>query len=333
MKKKILVTGADGFIGSHLTESLVEKGFRVKAFTFYNSFNSWGWLDTLDSKIAKEIEIVSGDIRDFDSVKNATKNCDLIFHLAALVAIPYSYYAPEAYVDTNIKGTLNILRSIKENKNLRLIHTSTSEIYGTPKSLPITEEHPTSAQSPYAASKVGADHLALSFQKSFNLPITIVRPFNAFGPRQSLRAVIPTIITQIFNNKKIIKLGNTFSTRNFNYISDTIDGFIRFIGKNNLDGEIINLGSNYDISIVDTVKIISQLMDRKIKIIREEKRKRPKNSEVEKLKASGLKAKKLLRWEPRYKGKQGFTKALVKTIDWYTNKKNRDKFKNNIYNY
>ena len=222
MKKKILVTGADGFIGSHLTEGLVEKGFRVKAFTFYNSFNSWGWLDTLDSKIVKEIEIVSGDIRDFDSVKNATKNCDLIFHLAALVAIPYSYYAPEAYVDTNIKGTLNILRSIKENKNLRLIHTSTSEIYGTPKSLPITEEHPTSAQSPYAASKVGADHLALSFQKSFNLPITIVRPFNAFGPRQSLRAVIPTIITQIFNNKKFIKLGNTFSTRNFNYISDTI---------------------------------------------------------------------------------------------------------------
>ena len=239
--KTILVTGADGFIGSHLVEKLIQKGHKLKAFTFYNSFNSWGWLDTLDKKILKEIEIVSGDIRDVDSVEKACKNCDMIFHLAALVGIPYSYYAPETYIDTNIKGTLNVLRALKRNNNLQLIHTSTSEIYGTPKSLPITEEHPTSAQSPYAATKVGADHLALSFYKSYNLPITIIRPFNTFGPRQSLRAVIPTIITQILSGNKKIRLGNTYSTRNFNYISDTVNGFTSTIGKKKLQEKLLIL--------------------------------------------------------------------------------------------
>ena len=310
--KKILVTGADGFIGSHLVESLIEKGYKVKAFTFYNSFNTWGWLDTIEKSKLKELEIVSGDIRDFDSIKKSTKNCDLVFHLAALVGIPYSYFAPETYIDTNIKGTLNVLRAVKENSNLTMVHTSTSEIYGSPKFLPITEEHPASAQSPYAASKVGADHLALSFQKSFNLPITIIRPFNTFGPRQSLRAVIPTIISQILQNQKNIKLGNTYSTRNFNYISDTVNGFISTIGKRKLFGEIINIGSNYDISIGDTVKEISKLMKRKIKIVSDEKRLRPKKSEVDRLKASGLKAKKLLNWEPKFRGKIGLIKALEK---------------------
>lgn len=331
--KTILVTGADGFIGSHLVEKLIQKGHKLKAFTFYNSFNSWGWLDTLDKKILKEIEIVSGDIRDVDSVEKACKNCDMIFHLAALVGIPYSYYAPETYIDTNIKGTLNVLRALKRNNNLQLIHTSTSEIYGTPKSLPITEEHPTSAQSPYAATKVGADHLALSFYKSYNLPITIIRPFNTFGPRQSLRAVIPTIITQILSGNKKIRLGNTYSTRNFNYISDTVNGFTSTIGKKKITGEVINIGSDYDISIYDTVKEIEKLMDKKISIIKDEKRFRPKKSEVEKLKASGLKAKKLLNWTPIFKKKQGFINALKKTISWYSDSENIKKFKNNIYNF
>lgn len=333
MKKKILVTGADGFIGSHLVETLLDKGYNVKAFVFYNSFNSWGWLDTIDKYKLKELDVIAGDIRDYDSIKNASNGCDLVFHLAALVGIPYSYYAPEAYVDTNIKGTLNLLRCIKENDKLSLIHTSTSEIYGTPKVLPITETHPTSAQSPYAASKVGADHLALSFYKSYNLPISIIRPFNTFGPRQSLRAVIPTIILQALNNKKSIKLGNIHSTRNFNYISDTVDGFIATIEKKNIFGEIINIGSNYDISIKDTVKEVSKLINKKISIIAEDIRKRPKKSEVDKLKASGLKAKKLLNWVPAYKGKLGFIKALRKTIDWYSDHKNRKIFKDNIYNY
>jgi len=290
-------------------------------------------LDTIEKSKLKELEIVSGDIRDFDSIKKSTKNCDLVFHLAALVGIPYSYFAPETYIDTNIKGTLNVLRAVKENSNLTMVHTSTSEIYGSPKFLPITEEHPASAQSPYAASKVGADHLALSFQKSFNLPITIIRPFNTFGPRQSLRAVIPTIISQILQNQKNIKLGNTYSTRNFNYISDTVNGFISTIGKRKLFGEIINIGSDYDISIGDTVKEISKLMKRKIKIVSDEKRLRPKKSEVDRLKASGLKAKKLLNWKPKFRGKIGLIKALEKTIKWYSIEANRKKFKNNIYNF
>lgn len=331
--KKILVTGSDGFIGSHLVERLVTKGFKVRAFTFYNSFNSWGWLDNIDKKIKKELEVISGDVRDFDSIKKGSKNCDYIFHLAALVGIPYSYYAPESYIDTNIKGTLNVLRAAKENNNLKIIHTSTSEIYGTPKTLPITELHPASAQSPYAASKVGADHLALSFYKSYGLPISVIRPFNTFGPRQSLRAVIPTIILQALNNKKSIRLGNTYSTRNFNYISDTVDGFVSVLERKNIFGEIINIGSNFDISIKDTVNEVSKLMNKDISIIEEELRKRPIKSEVERLKASGLKAKKLLKWVPKFKGKQGFIEALKKTIDWYSSIENRKKFKNNIYNY
>lgn len=333
IKNKILVTGADGFIGSHLVEALVKKGFKVKAFTFYNSFNSWGWIDSFDKSITKELEIISGDIRDYDSIKKASKNCDYIFHLAALVGIPYSYYAPETYIDTNIKGTLNILRASKERNDLKVIHTSTSEIYGTPKFLPITENHPASAQSPYAASKVGADHLAYSFYSSYNLPVSIIRPFNTFGPRQSLRAVIPTIISQVLGNNKTIKLGNTYSTRNFNFISDTVNGFISTIGKKKIFGEVINIGSNYDISIKDTAGEILKLMKKKVSITEENFRKRPKKSEVEVLKASGLKAKKLLNWSPKFKGKTGFLKALERTIKWYSIVDNRKKFKNNIYNF
>ena len=333
IKNKILVTGADGFIGSHLVEALVKKGFKVKAFTFYNSFNSWGWIDSFDKSITKELEIISGDIRDYDSIKKASENCDYIFHLAALVGIPYSYYAPESYIDTNIKGTLNILRASKERNDLKVIHTSTSEIYGTPKFLPITENHPASAQSPYAASKVGADHLAYSFYTSYKLPVSIIRPFNTFGPRQSLRAVIPTIISQVLGNNKTIKLGNTYSTRNFNFISDTVNGFISTIGKKKIFGEVINIGSNYDISIKDTAGEILKLMKKKVSITEENFRKRPKKSEVEVLKASGLKAKKLLNWSPKFKGKTGFLKALEKTIKWYSIEDNRKKFKNNIYNF
>ncbi len=333
MKNKILVTGADGFIGSHLVEALVKKGFKVKAFTFYNSFNSWGWIDSFDKSITKELEIISGDIRDYDSIKKASKNTDYIFHLAALVGIPYSYHAPETYIDTNIKGTLNILRASKERNDLKVIHTSTSEIYGTPKFLPITETHPASAQSPYAASKVGADHLAYSFYTSYNLPVSIIRPFNTFGPRQSLRAVIPTIISQVLNNNETIKLGNTYSTRNFNFISDTVNGFISAIGKKKIFGEIINIGSNYDISIKDTAGEILKLMKKKVSITEENFRKRPEKSEVEVLKASGLKAKKLLNWSPKFKGKTGFLRALEKTIKWYSVEDNRKKFKNNIYNF
>ena len=333
MKNKILVTGADGFIGSHLVEALVKKGFKVKAFTFYNSFNSWGWIDSFDKSITKELEIISGDIRDYDSIKKASKNTDYIFHLAALVGIPYSYHAPETYIDTNIKGTLNILRASKERNDLKVIHTSTSEIYGTPKFLPITETHPASAQSPYAASKVGADHLAYSFYTSYNLPVSIIRPFNTFGPRQSLRAVIPTIISQVLSNNKTIKLGNTYSTRNFNFISDTVNGFISAIGKKKIFGEIINIGSNYDISIKDTAGEILKLMKKKVSITEENFRKRPEKSEVEVLKASGLKAKKLLNWSPKFKGKTGFLRALEKTIKWYSIEDNRKKFKDNIYNF
>ena len=331
--KKILVTGADGFIGSHLIEELVHKGYKVRAFVFYNSFNTWGWLDSIDKKVLKDIEIISGDIRDVDSVEKACKNCEIIFHLAALVGIPYSYHAPETYIDTNIKGTLNVLRALKKNNNSKLIHTSTSEVYGTPKLLPITEKFPVSAQSPYAASKVGADHLALSFYKSYDLPITIIRPFNTFGPRQSLRAVIPTIITQILSSKKKIKLGNTYSTRNFNYVSDTVNGFISTINKNKIYGEVINIGSDYDISIYNIIKEIEKLTGKNIKIIKEDKRVRPKKSEVEKLRASGQKAKKLLNWSPKFIGKQGLIKSLAKTISWYSDEENIKKFKNNIYNF
>ena len=257
--KKIFVTGADGFIGSHLVEKLVSKGYNVKALSIYNSFNSWGWLESLPNKILKEVEIVSGDIRDEDLINKLTKDVEKIFHLAALIGIPYSYTAPRSYIDTNVIGTLNVLNAAIKNQT-KVIHTSTSEVYGTPQKIPINEKHRLFAQSPYAASKISSDQLALSYFSSFNLPVCVIRPFNTFGPRQSLRAIIPTIITQMLNDKaKEIKLGNTHTTRDFSYISDTVDGFFKTFNKNKIFGEVINLGTGKEISITSIVKIVGEL--------------------------------------------------------------------------
>jgi len=329
---KILLTGADGFIGSHLTEALVRAGHDVKAFVLYNSFNSWGWLDRCADDIKGKFEVFSGDIRDTNGVREAVKGSDAIIHLAALIAIPYSYHSPETYVDTNIKGTLNILQAAREFNIHRLIHTSTSEVYGTAKFVPITEEHPLQGQSPYSASKIGADQLANSFFTSFDLPVVTVRPFNTYGPRQSARAVIPTIITQIANGKNEIKLGAISPTRDFNYIKDTVDGFIAALNSKNGLGEVINLGSNYEVSIGETAEIIAEVMNAEIKIINDKQRLRPKESEVERLWADNSKAKELFGWEPKYANKEGLLKGLGETAKWFLDSKNLDMYKSDIYN-
>lgn len=329
--KKIFVTGADGFIGSHLVEKLVSKGYKVKALSIYNSFNSWGWLESLPNKILKEVEIVSGDIRDEDLINKLTKDVEKIFHLAALIGIPYSYNAPRSYIDTNVIGTLNVLNAAIKNQT-KVIHTSTSEVYGTPKKIPIDEKHRLFAQSPYAASKISSDQLALSYFSSFNLPVCVIRPFNTFGPRQSLRAIIPTIITQMLNDKsKEIKLGNTHTTRDFSYISDTVDGFFKTFNKNKIFGEVINLGTGKEISISSIVKIVGELTKKDKKIIYENKRIRAKKSEITRLCSSNLKAKKILKWQPKYVNKNGFKIAIKKTIDWYKDKKYQFE-KSKIYN-
>ena len=300
----ILVTGADGFIGSHLVEALVRQGHKVRAFVLYNSFNSWGWLDNCNSDVKEQFEIFSGDIRDPHGVKIAMKGCDAVIHLAALIAIPYSYHSPDTYVDTNIKGTLNILQAARDLDVKRIIHTSTSEVYGTAKFVPITEEHPLQAQSPYSATKIAADQLAYSFYTSFQLPVVIIRPFNTYGPRQSSRAVIPTIITQIAKGQKEIKLGALSPTRDFNYVQDTVSGFIAALNSEEGLGEVVNLGSNFEISISDTAYLIGEIMSTDIKIITDEARKRPENSEVERLWADNSKAKKLFDWKPSYAGRK-----------------------------
>jgi dTDP-glucose 4,6-dehydratase len=329
---KILVTGADGFIGSHLVEELVNRGYKVKAFVLYNSFNSWGWLDTLSKEIKDSIEIFSGDIRDAYGVKNAMQGCDIVLHLAALIAIPYSYHSPETYVDTNIKGTLNILQAARELNIKHVVHTSTSEVYGTARFVPITEEHPLQGQSPYSASKIGADQLAYSFYASFKTPVTIIRPFNTYGPRQSSRAVIPTIITQIANGTTKIKLGSISPTRDFNFVKDTVDGFISAAISSKGLGEVINLGSNFEISVGDTVNLISEIMGKNIEIITDDIRIRPENSEVERLWADNTKAKTLLDWSPKYGGKDGLRNGLKETIEWFTNKDNLKQYKSTLYN-
>ena len=328
---KILITGADGFIGSHLTEALVRAGHEVKAFVLYNSFNSWGWLDQC-TEIEGQFEIFSGDIRDPHGVKAAVNNVDCIMHLAALVAIPYSYHSPDTYVDTNIKGTLNLLQAARENEIKSFIHTSTSEVYGTAQFVPITEEHPIQGQSPYSASKIAADQLAYSYFSSFNLPVKIIRPFNTYGPRQSLRAVIPTIITQIASGKESIKLGAVSPTRDFNYVKDTVEGFIAGMESSKGFGDVTNLGSNFEISIDDTVSMIQEIMGKEIEIITDEKRLRPDKSEVERLWADNSKAKKLFNWEPKYNGREGFRKGLTDTIDWFQDSNNLKEYKTNIYN-
>ncbi len=324
--KNILVTGADGFIGSHLTEMLYNEGANIKALSQYNSFNFWGWLE--DTDCLSDIEILNGDIRDPHYCKHITKDIDIIFHLAALIAIPYSYVAPDSYIDTNIKGTLNICQAALDNKIKRVIHTSTSEVYGSALYVPIDEKHPLQPQSPYSASKIGADMLAMSFHNAFNLPLTIARPFNTYGPRQSARAVIPTIITQIASGKKEIKLGDITPTRDFNYVKDTCRGFIELAKCDEAIGEIVNIGSNYEISISDTLELIKKLMNSDIKFISEKQRKRPKKSEVQRLWCDNTKIENLTGFKPSLSLKDG----LKKTIEWFKKEENLKKYKVDIYN-
>ena len=329
---KILITGSDGFIGSHLTEALVRLGYKVRAFVFYNSFNSWGWLDHCSPDIKGQFEVFSGDIRDPYGVKEAMKGCEAVLHLAALITIPYSYHSPDSYVDTNIKGTLNILQAARELGVKRVIHTSTSEVYGTARFVPITEEHPLQGQSPYSATKIAADQLAYSFYSSFSLPVVIVRPFNTYGPRQSARAVIPTIITQIANGKRHIKLGAVSPTRDFNYVQDTVTGFIAALNSEKGLGEVVNLGSNFEISVGDTAQLIAETMNTEIEIITDEERLRPKNSEVERLWADNTKATQLFGWQPSYGGREGFKRGLTETAEWLTQSDNLRGYKADIYN-
>lgn len=330
--KKILITGADGFIGSHLTEELVRLGHDVRAFVYYNSFNSWGWLDHLDKSTKNSLDVFAGDIRDPYGVKTAMKGCDVVLHLASLIAIPYSYHSPETYVDTNIKGTLNILQAARELDIQKVVHTSTSEVYGTARYVPIDEEHPLQGQSPYSATKIGADQMSLSFFRSFNTPVAIIRPFNTYGPRQSARAVIPTIITQIANGKTDIKLGALDPTRDFNYIMDTVAGFIAVAESDRSLGEVINIGSNYEISVKETAELIAEVMGANINILTDEVRFRPEKSEVERLWASNEKAARLLGWKPSYAGRQGFRRGLEQTVGWFTDPSNLKQYKSDIYN-
>jgi dTDP-glucose 4,6-dehydratase len=328
----ILVTGADGFIGSHLTEELVRQGYKVRAFVLYNSFNSWGWLDHCDPSVRGNFEVFAGDIRDPHGVKEAMRGCDAVLHLAALIAIPYSYHSPDTYVDTNIKGTLNVLQAAKELGVKRVIHTSTSEVYGTARFVPITEEHPLQGQSPYSATKIGADQLANSFFTSFELPVVIARPFNTYGPRQSARAVIPTIITQIANGKREIKLGAISPTRDFNFVMDTVSAFISVLNSDQGLGEVVNFGSNFEISIGDTVKLIAEAMNVNVEIITDEVRLRPEKSEVERLWADNSKVKRLFDWQPAYGGRDGFKRGLQETANWFTKSENLKLYKADIYN-
>jgi NAD dependent epimerase/dehydratase len=330
--KKILITGADGFIGSHLTEALVRRGYAVRAFVLYNSFGYWGWLDQCSDDVKGKFEVFTGDIRDPHGVKEAMKGCDAVLHLAALIAIPYSYHSPDTYVDTNIKGTLNVLQAARELVVSKVVHTSTSEVYGTARFVPITEDHPLQAQSPYSATKIAADQLAYSFYASFGLPVVIVRPFNTYGPRQSARAVIPTIITQIANGQRQIKLGAVLPTRDFNYVADTVAGFIAALESERCIGEAINLGSNYEISIGETAQSIAELMGASIEIITDEYRLRPEKSEVGRLWASNAKARELIDWQPKYGERDGFMRGLIETIAWFRKPSHLAAFKADAYN-
>lgn len=324
--KNILITGADGFIGSHLTEEMVKKGHKVKAFVYYNSFNTWGWLDTLPKEILSEIEVFTGDIRDPYGVKEAMKGMDEVFHLAALIAIPFSYHSPDTYVDTNIKGTLNVLQAARDLGTSRLLITSTSEVYGTAQYVPIDEKHPFQGQSPYSATKIGADRLAESFYRSFNLPITIVRPFNTYGPRQSARAVIPTIITQLLAGNESIELGSLTPTRDFNYVKDTVNGFIEISKSLKTIGEEINIATQQEISIGQLAEELIRQINPNAKIVCDEQRLRPELSEVNRLLGSNEKIMRLTEWTPKYTFEQG----LAETIEFF--KHNLEKYKTDIYN-
>lgn len=314
----VLVTGADGFIGSHLTEALVRAGYKVRAFVQYNSFGSWGWLDTVPAEVKAELDVFAGDVRDPHGVRTALAGCDAVLHLAALIAIPYSYHSPATYVDTNISGTLNVLQAARDLGTGRVIHTSTSEVYGTARFVPITEEHPLQGQSPYSATKIAADQLALSFHCSFATPVTVVRPFNTYGPRQSTRAVIPTIITQVLSGKRSIRLGAVSPTRDFNFVADTVAGFMAALrADDRVLGQVINVGSNFEVSIGDTARLIIEACGAEVAIETDEQRLRPAASEVERLWADNRKAADLLGWTPAYGGLDGFRRGLAETIRWF----------------
>ena len=329
---KVLVTGADGFIGSHLTESLVREGYDVKAFVYYNSFNSWGWLDHCQRDVKGGFEVFSGDIRDPHGVRKAMSDCDAVIHLAALIAIPYSYHSPDTYVETNIKGSLNVVQAARDMDLEKVVHTSTSEVYGTAQFVPITEEHPLQGQSPYSASKIGADQIAISFHKSFGTPVSVIRPFNTYGPRQSARAVIPTIISQVASGKREIKLGDVRPTRDFNFVEDTVRGFIRALNSDRSVGEVINLGNNFEISIGQLASVIAKQMGVEIQILSDESRIRPANSEVERLWADNTKALRLLDWAPEFSGISGLKRGLEVTARWFSRPENLEVYKPEIYN-
>lgn len=330
--QKVLVTGAAGFIGSHLTEELVRRNFGVRAFVHYNSMGSQGWLDTSLREIREHLEFFSGDIRDPNGVRTAMQGCDAVLHLAALIAIPYSYHSPDTYVETNVRGTLNVLQAARDLGISHLVHTSTSEVYGTAQFVPITEDHRLQGQSPYSATKIGADQLALSFERSFGTPVTVVRPFNTYGPRQSARAVIPTIITQIAAGQRHIKLGSIHPTRDFSYVADTVGGFLAALETRAGIGEVINIGSGFEISVGDTARLIAEIMGAEIEIEQDDVRVRPERSEVDRLWASNAKAQKLLRWSPRLAGADGLRKGLEQTISWFTSQENLSRYRANVYN-
>lgn len=330
--KRVLVTGADGFIGSHLTEALVRRGHAVRAFVLYNSFNSWGWLDYAPADIRDSLDVFAGDVRDPHGVKTAMQGCDAVLHLAALIAIPYSYHSPDTYVDTNVKGTLNVLQAARELGVGRVVHTSTSEVYGTARFVPITEEHPLQGQSPYSATKIAADQLAFSFYASFGLPVVIARPFNTYGPRQSARAVIPTIITQIASGQRRIKLGAVSPTRDFNFVLDTAAGFIAALESGAGLGEVVNFGSNFEVSVGDAARLIAKAMNVEIEIETDEARLRPQGSEVERLWADNSKARRLFGWAPAYAGVDGFTRGLTETVEWFMKPDNLAGYKSTRYN-
>jgi dTDP-glucose 4,6-dehydratase len=329
---RVLVTGSDGFIGSHLVEELVRDGWNVKAFVLYNSHNSWGWLDRCEQDVAGEFEVVSGDIRDPYGVREAMRGCDTVLHLAALIAIPFSYHSPHAYVETNVSGTLNVLQAARDLGVSKIVCTSTSEVYGTARFLPITEEHPLNAQSPYAATKIAADQLALSFYRTFGLPIVILRPFNTYGPRQSARAVIPTIIGQIASGARTIKLGALQPTRDFTYAGDTARGFIQAAQCDAAVGRVTNIGSGFEISVGETARLIAEIMRADVEIIPDSQRMRPLASEVERLLAGVEAAKQLFGWSPEYFGREGFKRGLEKTSAWFQDPANLSAYKTSSYN-
>jgi len=326
--KKILVTGADGFIGSHLVEALMARGCSVRAFVYYNSFNSWGWLDTLPIEQQRRLEIFSGDIRDSNGVREATKGCDVVFHLAALIAIPFSYHSPDSYVDTNIKGTLNVLQAARQFGIERVLVTSTSEVYGTAQYVPIDEKHPFQGQSPYSATKIGADRLAESFYRSFETPVVIVRPFNTYGPRQSARAVIPTIITQLLSGDSVLKLGSTIPTRDFNYVKDTAEGFIALAEADGVVGEEVNIATGAEFTVGDVARILAEQLNPAVKIEVENDRLRPQNSEVYRLLGDNSKLSRLTNWRPKY----DLAAGLADTVTWFRKPENLTKYKSWLYN-